>query len=146
MIQILCLIGALICTYAIYIEKNSKRPKFKAICDINDNTSCTLVLTSKYSHMIKLIFNLKDNNKFNLSNAQYGLLFYISLILYQYQPFIFLPFYNLIFLFITSCSLVGCVVLAYILYYKLHNLCLICITMYVINILLFGISIINILT
>lgn len=145
MIQLLCLIGVLVCLYGIYIEKNVKTPKFRAICDINNNTSCTLVLTSKYSHMIKLLFNLNDSSRLNLSNAQYGLLFYIGLILYQYYPFTLLPFYNFLFFCIIFSSFVACIVLAYILYYKLQQLCLICVAIYIINTALFIIAVINLI-
>lgn len=133
----LCVIGVLACLYAIDIESSGKKPKYQRICDVNESMSCTLVLTSKYAHMAKLMFKLDENSMFNLSNAQYGLMFYIGLFVFQFYPFTLIPFHDVLFLLATSASVVGSIGLALILKYILHNLCMICVCMYVINTLLF---------
>jgi vitamin-K-epoxide reductase (warfarin-sensitive) len=128
----LSIVGILICLYAIDIEK-SKKPKYARICDINDSMSCTIVLTSKYSHMVQLLFNLHPTHILNYSNAQYGLLFYTIILLLQ---FITIPHHNLIFFIMATSSLIASCGLAWILYNRLHNFCMICVCMYIINTLL----------
>jgi len=138
-----CVIGAIICLYAIKVEsvgfaekKKYGKPQYKQICDVNESMSCTLVLTSKYSHMAKLMFNLNDNSIFNYSNAQYGLLFYISLLIFQFYPFTMIPYHNIIFLCLTLSSILASMGLAWILYSILMNFCMICVCMYIVNTLL----------
>jgi len=133
----ICLIGIVICIYAVNIEKSGKNPKYKRLCDVNESMSCTLVLTSKYGHMAKLLFNLNEHSIFNMSNAQYGLLFYLGLLCFQFYPFTLLPYYDVLFFVATLSSVIASIGLAWILYYILHNFCMICVCMYIINSLLF---------
>ncbi|QKF94487.1 vitamin K epoxide reductase [Fadolivirus algeromassiliense] len=132
----LCCIGILVCWYAMDIESGEKKPKYKRMCDVNDSMSCTLVLTSKYGHMAKLMFGLDRNSLFNRSNAEYGFVFYLGLLIFQFYPFTMLPFYNYIFLIGTVGSVCASIGLAWILYSILHNFCMICVCMYAVNTLL----------
>ena len=139
----LCIMGIAICIYAIKVEavvlgekKRNGKPSYSQLCDVNESVSCTLVLTSKYSHMAKLIFKLHDESFFNLSNAQYGLMFYIALLIFHIYPFTLFPFHSWFVLLGAIGSVVASCGLAYILKYILHNLCLICLCMYVVNVLL----------
>ena len=132
--------GIVVTLYAIYVERMAKsksgggQSKYKAICDVNDSMSCTLVLTSKYSKMMGTIFNLDKDSWFNLPNTYYGLLFYVCVTLYPLYPFILIPFREVLLLGASLMSIVSSVMLAYILYFKLKNLCMVCIVTYVINI------------
>lgn len=140
----LCLLGIIVCAYAIKVEeagmsetkKHGKVLKSQG-CDVDDEMSCSLVFSSEYSHMAKKIFNLNENSMFNWSNAHYGLVFYIGLFLFQFYPFTLLPFYSHLFLLGTTGSVLASCGLAYILKYILHNFCMICVGMYIINTLLF---------
>ena len=140
----LCVLGIAICIYAIKVEtvvmsekKRNGKPSFTQICDVNESISCSLVLTSSYSHMAKMMFGLDENSVFNHSNAEYGLLFYIGLLIFHIYPFTLLPFHSWLFLLGTAGSVAASCGLAWILKYRLHSLCLICVCMYVVNILLF---------
>lgn len=135
--------GITLCLYAIYVEENGKNPEYVAVCDISNKVSCTKVLTSEYSHMAKLLFRLDDDDFFNMSNAQYGLIYYIILLGLPLLSFI--PYYNLIYFILTLSSVIASVALAAILYYILEEMCIVCITMYVINIILFAYSIVQII-
>jgi hypothetical protein len=43
--------------YSIYVKKQlAKNPKYKAICDLGPNASCSRVLSSKYGHNKKSFF------------------------------------------------------------------------------------------
>ena len=137
----LCCMGIVVCLYAIKIEKDEERykkdEKLRAprMCDINDSISCTTVLTSKYSHMTKIMFGLSENSIFNYSNAHYGLLFYIGLTAFQFYPFTLIPYHAHLFFAASVASVIASCGLAYILRYILHNFCMICVCMYIINIL-----------
>ena len=136
-VSALCLVGVGACLYAVDIEKSGKKPKYKRMCDVSESMSCTLVLTSKYGHMAKLLFKLDEKSIFNMSNAQYGLIFYLGLFFFQFYPFTVLPYHSVLFLTATLSSVMASLGLAWILYYVLHNFCMICVCMYVINTLLF---------
>jgi len=145
-----CIIGIGVCAYAIYIEseeydnKKNDGKQTERLCDINDWISCTAVLNSEYSHMTKMIFGLKENNMFNWSNAHYGFAYYVLLLTFQFYPFTLIPYHNYLFLCGTIGSVLASCVLAYILRYILHQLCLICVFMYIVNAVLFTSSIMRI--
>lgn len=140
----LCLLGIVICYYAMKVEsKDMMSPKFLKICGNGD--SCSLVLSSKYAHLMKLIFNLPENSPFNCSNAHYGLFYYCFLCLFQFYPLTLLPFYNQVFFTLTLFSVLGSCVLAWILYSILHTFCRVCFSIYIVNTLLFISAIIRLI-
>lgn len=117
-IQIVSIIGLLLSIYAIYIEKQvAKQKGYKAVCDISDKMNCGKVLTSKYGTTA------------GVSNSVAGVIFYIIIFL--------LSFYNITYvLYLAILSIIGSVYLAYFQYFKLKTLCLVCSSIYVVNILL----------
>lgn len=117
-IRIVAVIGFLLSFYFLYIEKKaSKSKKYKAICDISDKMSCTKAFSSRYGSL------------FGLSNSVLGLGFYLVIFL--------LTFYNITYIFYLSIlSIIISIYLAYVLYFKLKNFCLICNAIYLVNILL----------
>ena len=136
LISILGLIGLAVTLYAINVEKNAVAAK-RALCDINEHISCTLVLTSKYAKMMGLIFKLPYKHPLNLPNTYYGLIFYIIIILYPVYPFTLIPFREVLFLVASSFSLLSCCGLAYILYVYLKDFCIVCVATYIVNIFIF---------
>ena len=138
MLFTLGVIGALCTLYAIYVEKRHEdNANYNAYCDINNRVSCTAVLKSPYARMVKKTFNLSDNSVFNVPNTYYGMLFYIAVILYNVYPFTLIPFREVLLLGASFCSLLVCVMLGYIMHYKLHNYCLVCIATYIVNAFVF---------
>lgn len=139
-IKILCALGVAVCYYAIHVEtealaakKNDK--KYIPWCSIF-GASCTRALTSDFSHMTKLVFGLKQNSIFNYSNAQYGLAYYLCLLIANFYPFTMFPYHKLIFFCFTFTSVLASLGLGYILARVLKTFCTVCVTMYVINSLL----------
>lgn len=122
--------GILVTLYAIRVERQSGN----AMCDINDRMSCSRVLKSPYARMMKMAFNLKENHPLNVPNTYYGLLFYIAITAYD---FVYVPYQETLLLLASLLSLVACVGLAYILYFKLNDFCIVCVTTYFINIGIF---------
>ncbi|MCH7568535.1 MAG: hypothetical protein IIA87_03865 [Nanoarchaeota archaeon] len=117
-IQILAILGFLLSFYALYIEKKyEKSKKYKSLCDISEKVSCTKAFSSKYGKL------------FGLSNSVYGMIFYLVILL--------LSFYNITYIFYLSMlAVIGSVYLAYVLYFKLNNFCLVCSGIYLVNIIL----------
>lgn len=140
-ITIIGLTGILTCSYALVIKNRLKKNQnYKAMCDINDMASCSHVLTSEYSNMAQKLFDLNENSIFNMSNVHYGLLFYMAIAIYPIYPFTIIPFREILLFTASSLSILSCFCLAYILYFKLKTLCLICVFTYVINVILFWLS------
>ncbi len=131
----MCVLAMAACKYAIKIE--AAGGTIKQACDINDIVSCSNVLTSEYAHMMKLVLKLQDDSPLNWSNAQYGLVAYIFLIVFQFYPLTLIPYHEYLFLAMTSVSVLASVGLAYILRYILKQFCAVCVFMYFINLLLF---------
>lgn len=118
-LTILGAIGLLLSIYAYYIEYESRKHKhYHAVCDLNDQVSCTKAFSSKYGHIM------------GVSNSLFGVLFYILIIV-----LVILSLPNII-LYLSIISLIGSIYLAYASYFKLKNFCLICNAIYLINILL----------
>jgi len=118
--------GFALSLYDYFVERKiMANPAYKPACDLSDRISCSKPILSQYG---KLFF---------VSNALVGMAFYsvvfIAALLGLSQV-----------LFILACGAIGAsLVLAYILYFKVHALCLICSAIYVVNILLFVLSYIN---
>ena len=132
LITIAGICGVIVTLYSIYVEKTANSGK-KAMCDMSENASCTVVLTSPYARLMKMAFNLPRNSIFNQPNTYYGLLFYVAVILYGVYPFTLIPFREYLLMGASIMSMGFCVVLAYILYFKLKNFCAVCVTSWVIN-------------
>lgn len=122
-IVLLASIGLCISIYTFITEKRLKQdPTYKPVCDISDRISCSKPMQSQYS------------NIFFVSNAIMGILFYagmIGLALIDAQQLVLIGS-------VLSCA-VSCV-LAYLLYVKIQALCLLCTSLYVINIVMLVVS------
>lgn len=120
---VLALLGFCISAYIYYIEYSLKRSSnYKAVCDLSDKVSCSKVLLSQYSHLLYF------------SNAIFGMLYYATLLV--------LTLYHAHFLLFLA-TIIGCLVslgLAYILSTRIKTFCLLCTSLYIINILLLGTS------
>jgi vitamin-K-epoxide reductase (warfarin-sensitive) len=118
-IIILALIGFCISLYTYTVEKKIKdEPDYKPVCDLSDRISCTKPMKSPYA------------NLFFASNAVAGMGYYLLVAL--------LAFFNLNLLLVIA-TIGGCLVsavMAYLLYFKIQSLCILCTSLYVVNILL----------
>ena len=150
LITIFGFLGVIATLYAIHVEEEANKSekdakdgngkglhkKYVAFCDIHDGMSCSRVLTSEYAKMGRVLFGLKPDNPFNLPNTYYGMMFYIGVILYEMYPFTLIPFRETFLFFAAIGSVLSSVILAYILTFKLKDVCLVCMTTYVINALI----------
>lgn len=124
---ILALIGLSLSLYAYHVEQYAgKKKNYKPLCDIRERVSCTKAFTSAYGHTL------------GTSNSVWGILFYLIMVLlavFGHIQYIFL---------LSALAVVGSVYLAYILYTRIQTLCIICTSIYVVNILLAVISYIKV--
>lgn len=132
------MLGLLASLYAIHVERKARKEgPGKAACDINNRMSCSSVLTSKYAKMTGLVFSLKENHPLNVPNTYFGVLFYLAIIIYPMFPFTMIPFREVLLFGATLFSVCFSFLLAYILYFKLNDFCIVCVTTYIINAVLF---------
>ena len=117
-IQIIAIIGYLVSLYSFYVEKKSKSKDYKALCDINDKMSCTKAFSSKYGKL------------FMVSNSTMGIVFYFIVFLLAYFNQINYVFY------LSVLAIIGSICLAYLLYFKVKTICIVCTGIYLVNILL----------
>ena len=122
-IALLALSGFLLSSYSWYIEQRIKSDAtYRPACDISKKASCSKPIMSKYGSL------------FYISNSVLGVAFYgvvFLMAIFGYAAAIF---------YASVASLFATLFLAYILYAKIQTLCLICTTIYIINILLFCVA------
>lgn len=120
LIIILSIIGLTISIYAYFIENKIKENvDYKPFCDISDKLSCSKPVLSKYS------------NLFYFSNSIMGIFYYIAIIALAWLNQV-----NILFYLSCACLLIS-LILAYILFSKIKVVCLICLSIYIINLLIF---------
>ncbi len=115
----LAFIGLCISIYAYITESKIKEdPNYHPACDINDRISCSAPLKSEYS------------NIFYFSNALMGIVYYILVGVLAY-----FGLHRLV-LVATAGGALMSLILAYLLYFKIKSLCIVCTSLYIVNILL----------
>lgn len=113
-------LGLVVTGYGLYVEKQLKdNVQYKPMCDISDMISCSKPINSAYG------------KHFGIPNIILGMIFYASMIVLSMLGFTTLVQLG------AAVGLIATFYFAYILYFKVQSLCLICTTTYVINILLF---------
>ena len=97
------------------------------------------VFTSRYGRMMSLLGVVPNGHALDLPNAAYGCLFYICA--FFHDDLVFLPrtVRAGLMLFASCLAAASSVWLGYVLYFILHDACIVCISTYVLNtILLFA--------
>ena len=119
MILILGTLGFGISLYAYITEQKVKlNPAYKPVCDLSDRISCSKPMKSPYATI------------FFLSNAVVALFFYMLIVILA-----LLNATKLIMIAATVSCIVSCG-LAYLLFFKIKSLCILCTSLYIINFLL----------
>ena len=115
----LATIGMFIALYGIFVEKKIRMDmNYHAACDISSSISCTKSFVSPYNKLL------------GISNITVCLLYYAVLLLCGITDKSDLA------MLLSWAGLIGTIMFAYVLYFKIRTLCLICTSMYVINVLL----------
>ena len=128
-------------SYAYYVEVAKEADeKYVALCDINEDISCSRVFSSKYGKGFGLVGPfLGQDHVLNQPNALYGIGFYSILTLLficggSSKFLAYIQFYSFSIASGLSCYL------AYILYFVLKDICVVCIATYAVNFLLLLLS------
>ncbi|KAG8140670.1 hypothetical protein E2320_003337 [Naja naja] len=129
---LLCLAGLALSIYAWHVETSKERDAaYRAMCDISADISCSRVFTSRWGRGFGLVADLLGpHSLFNQPNSILGIIFYILQILLGFFH------HNLAAIALVGSSFVsiaGSLYLAYILFYVLHDFCVICISTYILN-------------
>lgn len=138
-----CVVGSFVSLYAIHVEHmNSIDTDYVASCDLSATMSCSKVLNSEYGHLFSHIGLFSEGSVLDQSNAFYGLIFYgiVGLLAVQASRSAAMMQLNTV-LAVTGVML--SLVLAYILYFVLGDFCVVCVTTYVCNTVIFVDSIIE---
>jgi uncharacterized membrane protein len=123
-VVLLAVVGCALSLYAYCIEQKVSVDKpYRPICDISDLVSCTKTFKSSYSRM------------FGVSNSLLGIVFYSFMIVCALLNIASLLFMGAL------AGLGVSILLAYIVYVKIKAYCIVCTALYIINILLFIMSI-----
>jgi len=124
-IQILAALGLLVAVYASFAHlKVAQDSEYKAVCDITDRVSCSKTFKSEYGKFLGIPIGF------------YGAIFYaIIFILASYSLFDYLLYFSI-------AGVIASGILAYLLYFKIKTICLVCNSIYVINIALFILTLI----
>ncbi len=124
--MILAFLGLLISLYILFAEFKVKQdPSYKAMCDFSDKVSCTKPILSPYGKV------------FGISNGVLGVLFYTTVIILAAFSF------NRLIFFSAVAACIGSLYFGWILITKIRSYCLLCIFVYIINVLLLVHSAIN---
>ena len=140
--QIAAIFGLLLSVYALYVEHQAVEfPGYKAACDIESiGVSCSKVFTSKYGRMLSYFGFVEEGSELDQPNAVLGILFYSITFILPYLTF--LPgWFSRLGMFLAS--LVSCASsawLGYILVYVLEDICLVCVSTYVVNAIILVLS------
>ncbi|XP_063706332.1 vitamin K epoxide reductase complex subunit 1-like protein 1 [Culicoides brevitarsis] len=131
-LAIAALLGTLISAYGSYVELTlEENENYEAMCDISEKISCSKVFSTEYGKGFGIVGKvLGEDSILNVPNGLFGLVFY--------------PFF-LVTAFI-KCGKVAraqkwmaltsnflSVYLAYLLYFVIQNLCVVCVALYIVN-------------
>ncbi|XP_065258975.1 vitamin K epoxide reductase complex subunit 1 [Emys orbicularis] len=129
---VLCALGLALSVYALHVESSRERdPGYRAMCDLSPSVSCSKVFTSRWGRGFGLVEDLLGKHSiFNQPNSLFGIVFYILQTLLGFSPSTLAA----VTLVGTSVvSIAGSLYLAYILFFVLHDFCLVCVTTYLLN-------------
>lgn len=132
---VFCLIGLLLSIYAILIEDYKFDSNF---CDISEHISCSKVLHSDYSRFLSKLGLIPVDSMFDLSNSHCGVIYYSFTLILLYIFVLFSQKWclNLI-LLVTTISVVLSAYLSYILFSVLNNICILCFSIYICNLVIY---------
>ncbi|KAI7813079.1 vitamin K epoxide reductase complex subunit 1-like protein 1 [Triplophysa rosa] len=133
---LVCLLGILLSMYAFHVEREkSLDASYRAACDVSSWVSCSKVFTSRWGRGFGLLGSIFGNDSaVNQPNSVYGILFYVFQMLLGLTASAMAA---LILMTTSIASVIGSVYLGYILYFVLKDFCIICVTTYVLNFILF---------
>lgn len=118
-IFLIAIVGFIISLYSYLLQRKVEvDPNYHATCDINDRISCTKPMRSEYT------------NIFYISNSIVGMAYY------GIVAILALGSYHTVLLITSVGGVAVSTYFAYLLYFKIKAICIICTVLYLINIVL----------
>ncbi|XP_002128257.2 vitamin K epoxide reductase complex subunit 1-like protein 1 [Ciona intestinalis] len=132
---LVCVIGVILSIYAYYVEvAKTNDVSYEALCDFNDIVSCSAVFSSRYGKGFGLLEYLVGENHFlNQPNSLFGIGFF-SIQMLGISPMN--KTFNYILYILTGGGIVTSIYLACILIFVLKDFCVLCVSTYVLTIIL----------
>lgn len=136
-IQLASLAGLAVSMYALHVEYEAAKAEasgghYEALCDIDEGMSCSAVLHSSYGHILSHWGVVPKGHALDLPNALLGAVFYAVALIHKDLG---LP--RVLFLGASVLSVAFSLYLATVLKFVLHDACLVCITSYALNAVIF---------
>ncbi|XP_053684586.1 vitamin K epoxide reductase complex subunit 1 [Sabethes cyaneus] len=130
----LSLAGFLLSLYTSYVEIRSERDHgYQAMCDISEHISCTKVFTSAYGRGFGLVGPVfGEQSALNLPNGFYGIFYYFLMAGLSFSNNLRVAYFAT---YLIGLSNILSIYLAYLLYFVLKDLCVVCVTTYAVNLI-----------
>jgi len=138
-LPILGFLGVLVSIYIIYVELHLERDaEYKPACDIERvGASCSRVFTSEAGHLLSYFGLVPRHSILDLSNGQAGLLFYLFQVIWPNLTFIPSKHRARVqFLAALGSSTVS-ILLGYVMVNQLHEVCVVCTFVHILNLFIF---------
>ncbi|XP_063916154.1 vitamin K epoxide reductase complex subunit 1-like protein 1 isoform X2 [Zophobas morio] len=129
-ITFFCIVGLGLSIYAYVVELQAENnSKYVAMCDISEHMSCTKAFRSEYGKGFGLV---SKDSFFYKPNSLLGILFYsLAATLAQSNS----PIITRLSYWSTVLANLMSLYFAYVLYFKLYDFCVVCVSIYMVNIL-----------
>eukprot|EP00918_Siedleckia_nematoides_P102009 GHVU01222901.1.p1 GENE.GHVU01222901.1~~GHVU01222901.1.p1 ORF type:complete len:168 (-),score=2.26 GHVU01222901.1:2792-3295(-) len=131
---VLGFVGLVASAYAVYVERNAGKEEFNPFCNFGEGRNCLTALTSEYAHMLRHFGIVSAGSLWDVSNAMAGLVYYGIILGYPLRSA--RPFRRNVYLVLSLFGLATSLYYGWILYFVLKDLCVVCITTYVVNVLI----------
>ncbi|KAG7279360.1 hypothetical protein CRUP_001268 [Coryphaenoides rupestris] len=132
---LVCLLGVALSLYAFRVERETARDAgYRPLCDLGASVSCSAVFSSRWGRGFGLLGSIfGEDSVLNQPNSVYGICFYAFQLLLGMTVSAMAA---LILMTTSILSVMGSLYLGYILYFVLEDLCVICVTTYVLSFIL----------
>ena len=129
--QLSILAGLLLSLYAVGVKRAAAEdPDYVPQCDISEEVSCSKVMHSEYGNMLSLIGIVDEGSLWDQANSLYGAGFYL---LSGIVSCVDTPGANKILFALSAVSMTITAVLAYIMFFRIGAVCVVCLGTYVAN-------------
>ncbi len=133
--SLVCL-GLVLSVYVIYVEYMTHHAdNYKALCDISETVSCSKAFMSEYAKFFSYVGLVRENSVLDVSNATYGMLFYIIYALVSISGSSYTR--KMVLLILSVLSMALSAALSYILAVIMRDKCVVCFLTYACNFGLF---------
>jgi vitamin-K-epoxide reductase (warfarin-sensitive) len=131
LLRVFPILGILVSLYALWVEhRKALDDTYEALCDLSEGASCTKVLMSSYGHIFSHFGLVPNGSALDVPNPVLGLCFYSLVLLWPWN------YTRLPVLVASLGSVLFSAYLGYILYAVLKDFCLVCVSSYIINVVI----------